>query len=57
MKMGMPQLRIQKEKMGNNLAGFLTYPAEERRVCISNSRVACKKHVAPDERWGVCRAV
>lgn len=31
-----------------NLAGFLRYPAEERRVCISSNRVACGKGVAVD---------
>lgn len=36
MKMCMPQLRIQKEKMGNNLAEFLTHPAEERRAVMAN---------------------
>ena len=37
----------EKEKVGNNTAGFLIYPAEERRVCMSNSRVACERRVAP----------
>lgn len=46
-KMCPPQLRRQKENLGNSLAGFLTYPAGERRVCI------CNRRVAAGELWGV----